>query len=192
MTDDTGKTGVNGEDEGGAMTDDTGKTGVNGEGAYEPFRTDDVPWVEHTHGARYGTRYRELGEFGGCSHVGVSIEEVPPGRQNYPMHYHMLEEEHLLALEGTATLRLGSHTYELAPGSYVVFPAGQKVGHAVINTGDAPFRYLIIGERDDREVVVYPDFDRVGVRLMDAGYRGSATMGYWEGEPAEGDRVIKD
>jgi len=168
------------------MSDDIGKTPVNDEGAYEPFKVDDVPWTEHSHGDRYGTRYRELGEFGGCSHVGVSIEEIAPGRQNYPFHYHMLEEEQLRVLAGTATLRLGGHDYELAPGSYAVFPAGQKAGHAVINTGDDPFRYLIIGERDDREVVVYPDFGRVGVRLMGEGYRTSATMEYWEGEePAD-------
>jgi uncharacterized cupin superfamily protein len=169
------------------MSDDIGTTSFNSEGAYEPFKIEDVPWVEHAQGARFGTRYRELGEFGGCSHVGVSIEEIPPGRQNYPMHYHMLEEEHLLVLKGTATLRLGSQTYELTPGSYVVFPAGQQVGHAVVNTTDAPFRYLIIGERDDREVVVYPDSGRVGVRLMGAGYRGSATMEYWEGERIDDD-----
>ena len=164
------------------MSDDSGRTTVNDEGSREPFKVEDVPWEEQAHGTRYGTRYRQLGEFGGCSHVGVSIEEIPPGRQNYPFHYHLLEEEHLLALEGTATLRLGSHAYELTPGSYVCFPAGQKAGHAVVNTGEEPFRYLIVGERDDREVVVYPDFDRVGVRLTGEGYRKSATLDYWEGE----------
>ena len=52
----------------------------------------------------------------------------------------------------------------------------------MVNTGEEHYRYLIVGERDDREVVVYPDFDRVGVRLTGEGYRKSATLDYWEGE----------
>jgi uncharacterized cupin superfamily protein len=107
---------------------------------------------------------------------------LAPGKQTYPMHYHMLEEEHILVLEGEATLRLGDTSYALSPGSYVCFPAGQKAGHALINHTDAPCRYLIVGERNPNEVVVYTDSGRVGVRLLGEGYRKSATMDYWEGE----------
>jgi uncharacterized cupin superfamily protein len=152
--------------------------------AREPFAVDVVPWEQQGHGERFGTRFRQLGEYGGCSHVGVCMEEIAPGRQSYPMHYHLLEEEHLLVLEGSATLRLGDETFELTAGSYVCFPAGQKAGHALVNTGDTPCRYLMIGERNPSEVIVYTDSGRVGVRLTGEGYRKSATMEYWEGEDA--------
>ncbi len=154
----------------------------NADGLYEPFLVDQVPVEHFSEGARFASEYRQLGQYGGCSHVGVNLEVLQPGKQACPAHYHMLEEEHLMVLEGHLTLRLGERTYELGPGHYVCFPAGQKAAHALINRSDAPCRYLVIGERNPNDVIVYPDSGRVGVRLMREGYRQSATMAYWEGE----------
>lgn len=155
---------------------------VNIDGVFEPFKADAVPVEEYSQGNRFGIRYQALGDFGGGSHVGVEMVVLAPGRQSYPAHYHMLEEEHLLVLEGEATLHLGEKTYALSAGSYVCFPAGQKAGHALVNDGKLPCRYLIVGERNPNEVVVYTDSGRVGVRVLGEGYRKSATMDYWEGE----------
>lgn len=163
---------------------DKNPTSVNAEGIFEPFSVEDVPWEAFSHGERFGMRYRQLGEFGGCSHVGVCMEELAPGKQTCPAHYHMLEEEHLLVLEGKATLRLGAYTFALSAGSYVCFPAGQKAGHTLVNNSDAPCRYLIIGERNPNDVIVYTDSGRVSVRLTGEGYRKSATMDYWDGVTA--------
>jgi uncharacterized cupin superfamily protein len=154
----------------------------NADGIFEPFNVAEVPVEEYSHGERFGLRFQGLGNFGGGTHVGVEMAVLAPGKQTYPMHYHLLEEEHILVLEGAATLRLGEKSYVLSPGSYVCFPAGQKAGHALINHTDAPCRYLIVGERNQSEVVVYTDSGRVGVRLLGEGYRKSATMDYWEGE----------
>lgn len=148
----------------------------------EPFSVDEVPWEEFSRGERFACRTRALGEFGGGTHVGVNIEELPPGKSDCPAHYHHLEEEHLYLLSGTLSLRLGERVFELVPGSYVCFPAGQKVGHAITNTGSVVARYLVIGERNPNDVIVYTDSGRVGVRLTGEGYRKSATMDYWEGE----------
>jgi uncharacterized cupin superfamily protein len=156
-------------------------TSINAEGIFEPFSVDVVPWNEHAHGKRFGSRYKELGKFGGGSHVGVCLEELAPGKQTCPVHYHMLEEEHLLMIEGSATLQLGDKSFALSAGSYICFPAGQKAGHTLINAGDAPCRYLIVGERNPHDVIVYPESGRVSVRLTGEGYRKSATMDYWEG-----------
>lgn len=157
-------------------------TSVNADGVFEPFHLDDVPADEYSQGDRFGIRYRALGDYGGGSHVGVEVVDIAPGKQSYPAHYHMLEEEHLLILEGEVTLRLGDRSFALSPGSYVCFPAGQKAGHALVNEGTAPCRYLIVGERNPNEVVVYTDSGRVGVRVLGEGYRKAATMDYWEGE----------
>jgi len=62
----------------------------------------------------------------------------------------------------------------------VCFPAGQKVAHTLVNNSHAPCRYLILGERNPNDVIVYPDSGRVSVRLTGEGYRKSATMDYWE------------
>ena len=157
----------------------------NAEGVYEPFHVEQVPWDGYSHGERFGVRFRELGEFGGGKHVGVCLEELAPGKRTYPAHYHMLEDEHVFILEGRLTLRLGERRFEMGPGQYVCFPAGQKVGHTLENQTDAPCRYLIVGERNPAEVVVYTDTERVGVRLLGEGYRRSAQMDYWEDEPED-------
>jgi uncharacterized cupin superfamily protein len=77
---------------------------VNSEGIYEPFSTEDVPWEEFRKGDRFGSRFRQLGKFGGGSHVGVALEELPPGRQSNPVHFHMLEEEHVYILSTSSKL----------------------------------------------------------------------------------------
>jgi uncharacterized cupin superfamily protein len=154
----------------------------NAEGIFEPFPVEVVPWADFSRGERFACRTRALGKFGGGSHVGVNLEELAPGKTDCPAHYHYLEEEHLYLLEGSLTLRLGERTYALTAGSYVCFPAGQKAGHAIVNTGSTVARYLAIGERIPHDVVAYPDSGRIGVDLTGEGYRQSATMDYWEGE----------
>jgi len=154
---------------------------LNEEGTQEPFRIEDVPWEEWSKGEKLGSRDRSLGKFGGGSHVGVQLEELPPGKQSNLVHYHMLEEEHVFVLDGEVTLILGSKEYELRAGHYVCFPAGQKVGHALINRGSQNCRYLVIGENNPSDVCVYPETDRVGVRLLKDGFHLSARMDYWEG-----------
>jgi uncharacterized cupin superfamily protein len=158
------------------------RSSEDAEGVFEPFPVERVPWEECSEGRRFGLRFRSLGDFGGGTHLGVSIEVLAPGRQAYPKHYHMLEEEHLLVLEGSLTLQLGERSYPMRAGDYVCFHAGRPLGHAMVNEGGEPCRYLIIGEREPHDVIVYTDSGRVGVRLTAEGYRKSATMEYWEGE----------
>jgi uncharacterized cupin superfamily protein len=153
----------------------------NADGVYEPFEIGRVPWQEFWHGERFGMRYQQLGSFGGGSQISVSMEVLPPGRQANPAHYHLLEEEHVLVLEGTLTLRLGDRRFSLACGHYVCFPAGQKIGHALINETDEACRYLVFGNPQPHDVAVYPDSGRVSVKLTGEGYRQSATMDYWDG-----------
>lgn len=155
----------------------------NAAGICEPFLVDDVPWESYTHGTRYGVRYRPLAQFGGASHVGVALEELVPGMQACPNHYHHLEEEQLYVLEGSLTLRLGDQTYLMNAGSYVVFPAGQALGHSLTNHTNTVCRYLVLGERNPHDVIVYPDSHRVTVRLTNESYDKAATLQYWEREP---------
>jgi uncharacterized cupin superfamily protein len=156
-------------------------TSVNAEGIYEPFASEDVPVEEWSEGTRYGSRFRYLSGFGGANHVGVALEELAPGMESSLNHYHMLEEEQAFILEGEMTLRLGDKTYPMKAGDHVCFPAGQKVGHSFYNHSAAPCRFIMIGEKNPNEVVVYPETGRVGVRLMGEGYDRSSTMDYWQG-----------
>jgi uncharacterized cupin superfamily protein len=97
----------------------------------------------------------------------------------------MLEEEHALILEGRVTLLLGDERYEMKAGDYVCFPAGQKVGHAFMNSGKGPCSYLMIGERNPNDVCVYPDSNKIAVNALgakDSIFDMSGARGYWDGE----------
>jgi uncharacterized cupin superfamily protein len=98
-----------------------------------PIHEGELAWQVHAPGTR--------------ERVGVGLMELPPNCDTGPAHWHSLEEEHLYVLAGRATLHLGAERIALEPGSYVCFPAGQPVTHMLENTGNEPFRYLMIGER---------------------------------------------
>ena len=151
-----------------------------------PISSNDVPWQEWSDIPRFTTRYRHLtrAAVGADYHVGVVLEELGPGKQSCPAHYHIFEEEHVYILEGTLTTRIGADTYEMKAGDYVCYPAGQKAGHCLVNTGDTVCRYVVVGEKNPNEVCVYTDTNKVLVRSL--GRRAildlAATRGYWDGE----------
>ena len=151
------------------------------DGFYEPFPIAQVPWEEFSRGARFGMRYQHLSSYGGGRQISISNEILAPGRQANPLHYHMLEEEHVFVLEGALTVRLGDKAYVLEAGHYVCFPAGQKVGHALVNRSAAPCRYIVLGNPQPHDVIVYTETGRISVRLTGEGYRQSHTLGYWDG-----------
>lgn len=155
----------------------------------KPVAAESVPWEEWSKGSRFGSRYRHLTKavMGEGYHVGVAIEELLPGKQSSPAHYHMLEEEHILILEGRVTLRLGEETIEMSAGDYVCFPARQKAGHCLVNTSDAPCRFLVIGEQKPDEVCVYTDSNKILVRSVREVYDRSQVKDYWDGEATGGD-----
>ena len=150
-----------------------------------PISSEALPWRDWKRGERFGGRVRALSEqFGDGGHVGVYMEELPPGKQSCPAHYHMQEEEHILILEGELTLRLGDERHPMRAGDYACFPAGQTAGHCLINEGQSACRYIVIGENKPHETCVYTDSNRVMIRSP--GVRRVldqfATRDYWDGE----------
>ena len=112
-----------------------------------PINEVDFDWEIAASGTPQEVRFKALSDVGERAKLGVGLMELPPNCDTKPAHWHSLEEEHLYALAGRATLHLGAYTYALRPGSYVRFPANQELAHYLENTGDEPFRYLMIGER---------------------------------------------
>jgi uncharacterized cupin superfamily protein len=152
----------------------------------KPISSLDVAWTEWSDVPRFGLRYRHLtlAALGENYRVGVAIEELPPGKQSAPAHYHVFEEEHVYILEGALTARIGTDRYDMRAGDYVCFPAGQKAGHCLVNDSGAACRYVIVGERNPNEVVVYTDSHKVLVRALGrrAIFDLAARRGYWDGE----------
>jgi len=152
-----------------------------------PISSRDVAWEASYESDRVGGRAKHLtyAAVGRGFHVGMLIESPAPGKRLAPRHYHMLEEEHALILEGEVTLLLGDQQYEMKPGDYVCFPAGLKLPHAFMNSGTEPCSYLMIGERNPNDVCVYPDSNKIMVAALRSEqdiFDMSGVRNYWDGE----------
>lgn len=148
-----------------------------------PIASETVPWTDFTHGDNFHIRYRHLSTAMGPQpyKIGVAIEELMPGKQNNPAHYHLREEEHLLILDGALTVRIGTAFHVMKAGDYVRFPAGSPHEHCLFNHTAEVCRYIIIGDKDPNEVTVYPDSNKVMVDGIGERYI-RAHQDYWVGE----------
>ena len=110
-----------------------------------------------------------LGSLLGASETGTSLYELPPGEQLCPYHYEYGEEEWLLVLAGTPTLRHPGGFELLDTWDVVCFPPGPDGAHAVKNETQETVRVLMYSTRRRPSATVYPDSDKVAIRTGNAG-----------------------
>lgn len=94
---------------------------------------------------------------GGLTQFGAYIDTLAPGAWSSHRHWHEAEDEFILVLDGTVTLRDNNGLQDLVPGDAVCWPHGLANGHHLTNRGTAPCRYLIIGTRVAGDICHYPD-----------------------------------
>ena len=102
---------------------------------------------------------RVLGDTLGLKRFGVNLTHLNPGNWSAQRHWHSTEYEFVYILEGEATLVTDSGEQQLGPGMVTGFPAGQAVGHHLVNRGDVPVLYLEVGDRNTDDACRYPDVD---------------------------------
>ena len=105
----------------------------------------------------YDTVCARLGTGTAASKLGASIDTVAPGKRSCPYHFHHAQEEMFIVLEGTGTLRVAGEMLPIVAGDVIFMPPGPEYPHQLINTSDAPLRYLSISTRETPELVEYPD-----------------------------------
>lgn len=118
--------------------------------------------------------------------LGCGIDVVAPGQQSCPYHFHHAQEEMFIVIEGSGTLRVADEMLPIQAGDVLFIPCGPDYPHHILNTSDAPLKYLSIGTKEQPEVCEYPDSGKLGVstelgeRFMQ---RRANTLDYWDGEP---------
>ena|SRR5215218_1925754 len=127
-----------------------------------------------------------LGKLLGAKETGISVYEIPPGEAVCPYHYEVGEEEWLLVLAGTPTLRHPEGSEVLQPWDVVCFPTGPEGTHGVGNEGERIARVLMFSNVVLPTATVYPDSDKVGIWTGDPEadvivHRESA-VDYFDGE----------
>lgn len=148
---------------------------------------------------REGFSYRRarLGRQAGSQRLGASLYEVSPGQATFPYHWHSANEELLIVLAGTPSLRSPSGWRELAEGEVVALPVGESGAHQVLNRSEEPVRFLVVSEMNAPEMSFYPDTNKIGSFTRPPGspddpdaifgfFRREDATDYWDGEEPPG------
>lgn len=136
--------------------------------------------TEHPPG--FQTRYRQLGPLLGGELLGGTVYEFDPGERNGPYHYEIGNEECLLVLDGTPTLRHPEGRDVLAVGDMVVFPEGPNGAHQLINESAAVTRVLILSTMREPYGCAYSDSGKLST--LGGIFKLTETVDYWDGESA--------
>jgi uncharacterized cupin superfamily protein len=123
--------------------------------------------------------------------LGAGIDIVPPGKVTCPYHFHYAQEEMFIILEGEGTLRVAGERVPVRAGDVIAIPAGPEYPHQLVNTSNAPLKYLSISTQEVPEICEYPDSNKylahAGVEgpLLGRGkmHRADTDLDYWDGEP---------
>lgn len=103
----------------------------------------------------------------GAERTGLSVYELPPGQASCPYHYEDPQEEWLLVVSGTPTLRHPGGEDQLEPWDVVFFPAGPAGAHLVRNDSDSTARIAMFSSITAVGAVVYPDTDLIRLVTTD-------------------------
>jgi uncharacterized cupin superfamily protein len=123
-----------------------------------------------------GRRVAPVGAQAGAQELAANVYELDPGAVGSPLHIHHANEELLLVLAGTPSLRGPDGTQLLSAGAVVAFPRGQGGAHSLVNRSDAPVRYIVVSTTTRPDVVEYPDTGATLVVLEEhrRAYQGGA------------------
>jgi uncharacterized cupin superfamily protein len=104
-----------------------------------------------------GRHVAAVGAQAGARELAANVYELDPDAVGSPMHVHHANEELLLVLAGTPSLRGPDGTQLLTPGAVIAFPRGHAGAHSLVNRSDAPVRYLVVSTTNRPDIVEYPD-----------------------------------
>lgn len=155
-----------------------------------PFvNLDDLRLFAHAHGEKFAGKGARIGSALGARRLGYGLTELPPGKAAWPFHTHHSVEEMFLVLAGEGSLRWGDETHAIRDGDCICAPAGGPA-HQIINTSDAPLRFLSVSSIAPTDVVDFPDSGKVMVNVGDGTssvprmhvFRRGEEVDYWDGE----------
>ena len=100
---------------------------------------------------------RALGDAMGLTKIGVNLTVLQPGKESSMRHWHTHEDELVYVLEGELVLVTDTGEQILRAGMCAGFPAGEQVGHQLINRSTAPAKYLEISNREEGDGAEYTE-----------------------------------
>jgi uncharacterized cupin superfamily protein len=126
-------------------------------------------WDAETDREPFRWRRSLLGRRAGAERLGASLFDVPPGAATFPFHAHHANEELLVVLRGTPTLRTLEGERTLAEGEVVAFPAGRTGAHAITNRSDETVRIMLVSTMNAPDINEFPDSGTLWARSFAPG-----------------------
>jgi uncharacterized cupin superfamily protein len=137
---------------------------------------------------REGWRNKDawVGQRIGAELIGGSVYELEAGDRLWPYHAHHANEEWLIVIQGSPTLRTPEGEQTLREGDVVCFARGKDGAHQVINRTDSAICVLMLSTLIAPDIVEYLDTGKIGARSIHGERimlsRPGPTLDYWEGE----------
>lgn len=111
------------------------------------------------HEAVDGRTRQALGDAGGLTQFGVNLVELQPGAASSQRHWHSHEDEFVTMISGELVLITDEGETLMRAGDHAAFPAGRPNGHQLVNRSWGPGVFLVVGSRNQADVVTYADID---------------------------------
>ncbi|MFK3795854.1 cupin domain-containing protein [Pseudomonas sp. NPDC088444] len=150
----------------------------------------EIPLQDERRDPLYQSQAARLGTGTAARKLGASVDIVAPGKRSCPYHFHHTQEEMFVVIEGQGSLRVAGELLPIKTGDVIFIPPGPEYPHQIINTSEAPLKYLSISTRETPEVCEYPDSGKYqamvtinGARAFTAVQRTDVSLDYWDGEP---------
>ncbi len=118
-------------------------------------------------------------------HCNVSFYRLPPGKANYPYHYHIDQEEVFYIISGNGILKTPEGERRVSAGDLVFFPTGPGGAHKLTNASDKEeLVYIDFDSKAYMDVAVYPDSEKIGIwgAGVNKVFRLKDRASYYEGE----------
>ena len=157
------------------------------------INVDNIEW-QSSENKDFSYARKSLGTQAGGKMLGASMYKLTPQKKAFPFHFHHANEEAILILKGSGTLRLTDGSMPVTEGDYIAMPTGPEHAHQMINTSNESLEYLCFSTMIVPEVSEYPDSNKIGVLTGTAPgglkeknsfkgfYKKESDVDYFEGE----------
>lgn len=98
---------------------------------------------------------KDTGPSGGGHPFDVCEAVIPPGKTNWPFHFHCAQWEFFLVKKGSGVVRRRDAEMEIREGDAFLQKPGEP--HQIRNTGDGDLVLLIVADNPPCDTVGYPD-----------------------------------
>ena len=107
-----------------------------------------------------GRWYKRLAPVTGLEKLGASHVRLDPGAYSSQRHWHAVQDELVVMIEGEAMLLDDDGETPVGPGDVLAFRAGERNGHRLHNRSNRPCIFIAIsaGSREE-DHGDYPDID---------------------------------